>query len=340
MKHSFLQMLACPHSGQPLTLVGEERQGDEIVAGLLAAGSRKYPIIDGVPCFLDRDQQIAAKQGFTPMWRYRQNGKFERNNLYGIKPERKAEWVASRFHDPVQPGEWVLDAGCGSAETTHSFAAQHSDANVVGLDFSDAVRRAAHGAESLPNLHFVQADIAHPPFPPASFRRVFSLGVLHHTPDTWQALAGASRLLAPGAELLMWLYPAYGESLMTDQLYFMRDLHFLGAGHKLRPDLRLKAARVYSLAMMPAMTAAYGLYKTLSKFSGPSPDKVLSEDMSLKDLYDTAAFAVYDNISPEHQHRHSKSQVLGWLRELGFCDVATDGRGTFTGRMAPPSGNR
>ena len=85
--------------------------------------------------------------------------------------------------------------------------------------------------------------------------------------------------------------------------------------------------------MMPAMTAAYGLYKTLAKFSPPSDEKVLAEDMTLQELYDTTTFAVYDNISPEHQHRHSKAEVVGWLETLGFRNIETDGRGTFTARM-------
>jgi hypothetical protein len=102
----------------------------------------------------------------------------------------------------------------------------------------------------------------------------------------------------------------------------------------MRPDVRLKAAKLYSLAMMPAMSAAYGVYKTVARFAAPSKDRVLSEDMTLKELYDTATFAVYDNISPKYQHRHSKKEVMGWLCELGLEDVKSDGHGTFTARMA------
>jgi ubiquinone/menaquinone biosynthesis C-methylase UbiE/uncharacterized protein YbaR (Trm112 family) len=330
MKENLLPHLVCPSSGQPLALVGEDRHGDEITGGMLVAGDRKYPIIDGVPCFLDRDQQVAAKQGFTPMWRLRQEGKFERQTLYGIKPDRKAEWVAKKFRAPIEAGDWILDAGCGSAETTHCLAKQHPSAQVVGLEFSDAVRGSARGSESIPNLHFVQADVAHPPFRAAHFRHVFSLGVLHHTPNTRQALGGAAPLVSPGGDLLLWLYPAPGESFMTNQLYFMRDIQFMGAGHRMRPETRLKAARLYSLAMMPAMTAAYGIYKAMAKISPASDEKVLAEDLTLKDLYETATFAVYDNISPEHQHRHPKAEVIQWLRELGFKSIQTDGRGTFT----------
>jgi ubiquinone/menaquinone biosynthesis C-methylase UbiE/uncharacterized protein YbaR (Trm112 family) len=334
MKESLLEILACPVSGQPLTLLGAERKEDEITGGLLSAQGRKYPIIDGVPCFLDADQQIAAKQGFTPMWRYRQQGAFEHRTLYGIKPARKAEWVEAKFASPVLAGDRILDAGCGSAETTRVLADKHPDAQVVGLDFSDAVRVAARGSELMPNLHFVQADIANPPFRAGTFNKVLSLGVLHHTPDTRAALAGAVRLLNAEGELLLWLYPAFGESFMTDQLYLMRDLHFMGAAHKLQPEVRLTAAKVYSLGMMPTMMAAYGVYKTLSKLGGRKSDKVLSEDMSVKELFDTATFAVYDNLTPQYQHRHSKREVMGWLGQLGMTGLCTDGHGTFTARMA------
>jgi ubiquinone/menaquinone biosynthesis C-methylase UbiE/uncharacterized protein YbaR (Trm112 family) len=334
MKESLLEILACPISGQPLTLMGAERKEGEITGGLLIAEGRKYPIIDGVPCFLDADQQIAAKQGFTPMWRYRQQGAFENRTLYGIKPTRKAEWVEAKFPSPVRAGDRVLDAGCGSAETTRVLADSHSDAQVLGLDFSDAVRVAAHGSELMPNLHFVQADIATPPFRAGTFNKVLSLGVLHHTPDTRAALGGAVKLLDAEGELLLWLYPAFGESFMTDQLYLMRDLHFMGAAHKLQPEVRLKASKLYSLGMMPSTMAAYGIYKTLSKLGGSKRDKVLSEDMSVKELFETATFAVYDNLTPQYQHRHSKKEVMGWLRELGMTGLCTDGHGTFTARMA------
>jgi ubiquinone/menaquinone biosynthesis C-methylase UbiE len=300
---------------------------------MLVAGDRRYPIINGVPCFLTREQQIAAKQGFTPMWRYRQEGKFERQNLYGIKPTRKAEWVATKFHSPVRPGEWLMDAGCGSSEMTYVLARNHPAAHVVGLEFSDAVRSAAQGSEALPNLHFVQADVAHPPFRQREFGHVLSLGVLHHTPDTRAALQGTAGLVARGGELLVWLYPAAGESFLATQLYFMRDVHFLGAGHKMAPETRLKAAKLYSLGMMPAMTAAYSLYKVISKFGGKPEEKVISEDMTLQELYRTTTFAVYDNISPKFQHRHCKDEILRWFRELGFEQVETDGHGAFTGRM-------
>jgi SAM-dependent methyltransferase len=334
MKESLLEILACPISRQPLTLLGAERKEGEITGGLLTAEGRKYPIIDGVPCFLDADQQIAAKKGFTPMWRYRQQGAFEHRTVYGIKPARKAEWVEHKFPSPILAGDRVLDAGCGSAETTRALADRHPDAQVVGLDFSDAVRVAAHASELMPNLHFVQADIANPPFRAGTFNKVLSLGVLHHTPDTRTALDGAGKLLAADGELLLWLYPAFGESLMTDQLYLMRDLHFMGAAHKLQPEIRLKAAKLYSLGMMPSMMAAYGVYKTLSKLGGHKSDKVLSEDMSVKELFDTATFAVYDNLTPQYQHRHSKKEVMGWLHELGMTGLCTDGHGTFTARVA------
>jgi ubiquinone/menaquinone biosynthesis C-methylase UbiE/uncharacterized protein YbaR (Trm112 family) len=334
MKEALLSRLVCPDTGEALQLAGEERVGSEVVGGILCSSTRSYPILNGVPCLLSTDQQIEAKDGFTPMWRYRQEGKFEQRHLYGIKPERKAKWVADRFRRPIEPGGWVLDAGCGSAETTFSLARQYPETNFIALDFSDAVRRAAEGSANLPNLHFVQGDIMNPPFTPRSFDHIFSLGVLHHTPDTEAAFRAAASIVKPEGELLVWLYPKPTESFIAAQLYLIRDINFLGKGHEIPPAWRFQAARLFSLGMMPAMTAAYTLYKTMSKFGGNDDDKVLSEDMTLRELFETTAFAVFDNITPKYQHRHGKQDVLRWFQELGFAGTETDGHGTFVGQFS------
>jgi ubiquinone/menaquinone biosynthesis C-methylase UbiE len=314
--------------------MGEERAGEEIVGGILASSKFSYPILAGVACLLSTDQQMEAKEGFTAMWRLRKEGKFEGKSLYGITPDRKARWIADSFRRPFLPGEWVLDAGCGSAETTCALARQYPETQFVGLDFSDAVRLSAEGSAELPNLHFVQGDVANLPFPGMGFDHVFSLGVLHHTPDTLTALRGTAAAVKPGGELLVWLYPMAAESAMAAQLYMIRDWYFMGKGHEIPAPWRYQMARLCSLTMMPTMSLAYLMYKGASKLGGRAEDKVLSEDLSLKDLFDTTTFAVFDNITPKYQNRHSKNVVLQWFADLGFSRLRTDGSGTFLGEYA------
>jgi ubiquinone/menaquinone biosynthesis C-methylase UbiE len=50
------------------------------------------------------------------------------------------------------------------------------------------------------------ADAENLPFEAASFEKVYSWGVLHHTPKTEQAVQEAIRVLAPDGELCVMLY--------------------------------------------------------------------------------------------------------------------------------------
>ena len=333
MQAALLKRLVCPVDGAPLRLQAAEASGDEIRTGRLATPGRRYPIVDGVPCFLGPRQRAASRQGFNDMWRFRRQGRFEKRDIYGMRPEARADWLAGRFGAPFAAGSWVLDAGCGSADLTRALAARYPDTQFVGLEFTDEVRAVARSAPALPNLHFVQADLMAPPFEPGSFARVFSLGVLHHTPDTRAAFSRVATLVAPDGELLTWIYPDARESLLLAQLYFIRDVSFLGRGHRLPPELRFRLSQLYALGLMPSAVAAYQGYRLLSPLLGAGYERALDRDLSLSDLYDTMTFCLYDNITPEHQFRHGKREVLAWFRSLGFAGLRTDGQGTYRGRL-------
>jgi len=334
MKASFLKRLVCPVSGAPLRLQSTETVGEEVLAGLLIAPGRRYPIADGVPCLLGARQRIASRRGFNDMWRYRREGRFEKRATYGLRPEKRADWLAGRYTAPFAAGSWVLDAGCGSAELTCVLASRYPDTQFVGLELTEEVRRVARAARALPNLHFVQADLMAPPFRPGTFARAFSIGVLHHTPDTRAAFTRVATLLAPGGEILTWIYPDARESPLLAQLYFIRDVSFLGHGHRLPPELRLHLCRLYALGMMPSVTAAYQGYRLLARLGGADDVRVLDEELSLRDLYDTTAFCLYDNVTPEHQFRHSEREVMAWFRSLGFADCRALGHGAYWGRRS------
>jgi SAM-dependent methyltransferase len=60
-----------------------------------------------------------------------------------------------------------------------------------------------------PNVHFHQASVAASGLPPRSQDFGYSLGVLHHVPDTAAAIRSCAELLKPGAPLLLYLYYAF-----------------------------------------------------------------------------------------------------------------------------------
>jgi SAM-dependent methyltransferase len=123
---------------------------------------------------------------------------------------RKGEFLVSMdLPEDGLRGRLLLDAGCGNGKLTASVAAY--GAEVVGMDLSRSIERAAQNAEAnsgsdAPFIHFVQGNILEPPLRPGSFDHIHTSGVLHHTPDTWRAFDSFLPLGKPGAHVYVQLY--------------------------------------------------------------------------------------------------------------------------------------
>lgn len=117
--------------------------------------------------------------------------------LYEALFERIAKGLA------FEPGDRVLDAGCGSC--VHAARLARRGAHVVGVDFSGAAlarARAVLGRTGLADrvdLH--RGSLLALPFRDGSFRAASCWGVLMHVPDLDRALAELARVLAPGGRL-------------------------------------------------------------------------------------------------------------------------------------------
>ena len=94
-----------------------------------------------------------------------------------------------------QPGERILDLGCGDGVLTERLAA--SGAAVTGLE-ADPRQAAAARAR---RLSVLEQD-AHAPFGEAVYDAVFSNAVLHWMRDPERVLANIARALRPGGRLV------------------------------------------------------------------------------------------------------------------------------------------
>lgn len=97
-----------------------------------------------------------------------------------------------------QPGEVILDVGCGTGELTHDIST--AGASVVGIDASPSMIDAAHGR--YPHLDFRVEDAAALPFE-SHFDAVFSNAALHWVRDAGAAATGMARALKPGGRLVV-----------------------------------------------------------------------------------------------------------------------------------------
>jgi trans-aconitate 2-methyltransferase len=113
-----------------------------------------------------------------------------------------------------QPGERILDLGCGTGQLTQSLA--ETGATVFGMDRSLAMVQEAR--RNCPPISFAVADAAGLPFVEA-FDAVFSNAVLHWVQDAGSAVAGIRRALKPGGRFVAELGGRGNVALVLDAIY-------------------------------------------------------------------------------------------------------------------------
>ena len=299
VKRALVEWLRCPTCGGcfssslgPLTASGEV-QTDTLVC---RPGGHTYPIVRGIPRFVSDD---AYTRSFSYEWnRFR---KTQLDSFTGRTDTRDRLQASLNFPLEELAGKRVLDAGCGMgrfAEIVHRYGGEY-----VGLDYSFAIDAAYANVGQLPGVHFVQADIFHPPFEEGVFDLVTSLGVLHHTPAPRVAFASLSRLVKPGAYLTVTLYDAGNKVYVANSRFWRRFTTRLPK--RLLHALSYAAGPLYYLWTLPILG---GLLRTVAFIS-------LERDWRWRVL-DT-----FDWYSPRYQSWHTHHEVFGWFKENGFREV-------------------
>lgn len=97
------------------------------------------------------------------------------------------------------------DIGCGSGRWAAVVAPRVGHLHLVDASAS-ALSVAAVATKELNNVSYHQADVTRLPFEDGTLDFAYSLGVLHHVPDTADAVGEIAKKLKHGAPLLLYLY--------------------------------------------------------------------------------------------------------------------------------------
>lgn len=222
----------------------------EIEAGVVRLYER-HPF----PSIADKRAKVAREMGM-------------RLHFLGIRPE---DYVGRR----------VLDAGCGTGEYSCWYGSQGAD--VTGVDLCEAsLSRAAEYARTqrLGHVRFEKQSVLALTYPDAAFDYVYSMGVLHHTPDPYRGFRELCRVLRPGGVLVVSVYNAFSRLPHNAK----QRLVWRIAGDD--PDRRVAWAR----RLFPRTCRA------LERNRGDGSDVLL-----------------YDAFAIPHESRHSVGEVLGWF---------------------------
>lgn len=140
-------------------------------------------------------------QGFGKEW-----SRFDQKALSGVEREEVFLQYFSLIDWSWRPAR-ALDMGCGSGRW--AVLAAPLVETLVAADASAEALAVARANVTASNVSFVQCTPETLPFPENYFDFIFSLGVLHHIPDTRAGVCSLVEKLAPGGTLLLYLYYAF-----------------------------------------------------------------------------------------------------------------------------------
>jgi SAM-dependent methyltransferase len=197
-------------------------------------------------------------------------------------------------------GKLVLDVGCGMGRFAD--VVERWGGRVVGIDLSLAVEAAHANLGGRPNVRILQADLFRLPFRPGAFDIVYSIGVLHHTPDCEKAFRAILRYVRPGGRASIWVYGTMGPWERFARLYRRATVkmpkRFLHA-------LCHIAIPWYYVCRLPLVGPLFWVLFPTNLHPNPTW-RVLD---------------TFDWYSPKYQSLHTFPQVYHWFKTEGFVDI-------------------
>jgi 2-polyprenyl-6-hydroxyphenyl methylase/3-demethylubiquinone-9 3-methyltransferase len=120
----------------------------------------------------------------------------------------------------AQPGERILDCGCGLGWTLKVLEELY-DCDFSGID-NDLQRLRTARAEIGPRVGIAAADVLHLPFPDGALDKVVLSEVLEHVPDDLASLLEVRRVVRPGG-LIAITVPNHDYPFLWDPINWTRE---------------------------------------------------------------------------------------------------------------------
>lgn len=137
----------------------------------------------------------------APPSAHRSRGLWPTEAFVGLLERRTAAVDADFLLAHIEPGDRVLDCGCGPGSITRGLAAAAAPGAVAALDLDRSILERARASTERDAIRWVRGSIEHLPFAAGSFDVVFAHTVLMHLDDPLGALRECRRVLAPGGRL-------------------------------------------------------------------------------------------------------------------------------------------
>jgi ubiquinone/menaquinone biosynthesis C-methylase UbiE len=216
----------------------------------------------------------------------------------------------------LPPDAIGLDVGCGSGRWAVMVAPRVGHLHL--LDASEAALAVAkRNLAKAGNVTFHLASVGDIPLENGSLDFAFSLGVLHHVPDTAAAIRAVAAKLKAGAPFLIYLYYA-----LDNRPRWFRAIW------RLSNLMRLMISRLPPTGkLFTSQFLAAAIYWPFARFAALLERAGLSSKMVPLQAYRDRDFYVmrtdaYDRFCTRLEQRFSRQQIEQMLLESGFEAIA------------------
>lgn len=260
---------------------------------------------------VNKDPQTVA--GFGDEW--------ERFDQSGLDADEHALLFEKYFHlfpwDQIPVDAQGFDMGCGSGRWAKLVAPRVGRLHCI--DPSSALFVAQKNLAQHPNCKFYQAGVGDAVLEDSSMDFGYSLGVLHHVPNTEKGIRDCVRMLKPGAPFLLYLYYAFdNRSLLYRLLWLVSDALRKGISRLPHGPRYITSQIISCLVYFPLARFA-----ALMELAGLPEKKINNLPLSFyRHLsFYTMRTDALDRFGTRLEQRFTRNQIQSMMRSAGLSDI-------------------
>jgi SAM-dependent methyltransferase len=257
------------------------------------------------------ETQVRSKNSFETEWRHYYPRLGWRPQERAIETE--AFFTATKAMPNFFFDQIVIDAGCGNGRYINIVNSTCSSRPrlIIGIELSDNAFLAAENCSAFDNVVILKMDLN---ILPSILRQpvdyIYSIGVLHHTPDAERGFHMLAQCVKTGGFLSVYLY-GKGNWVLWRVNSFLRN----------RLMRHWPPRLVYWLCILVAIPCQVFKIKLVGWYIKDLVTRVIFVSDNVHNMFDayTAGWTSW----------HERQQVIGWYRQEGY-DCVVDSLGNHT----------
>ncbi len=240
------------------------------------------------------------------------------------QPESKREELSTIFEEYFEIFPWAqvgstavgMDVGCGSGRWAREVAPRVKELLCVDAS-EEALQVARQNLSGVSNCRFIHSSVSEMPIEDNTLDFGYSLGVLHHVPDTLEGIKACSKKLKSGAPFLLYLYYSFDNRPAWFRLLW-----------KISDQLRKAISRLpFRLRKFVSDVLALVIYLPLARFAKVA--EMLGADVSafpLSAYRDRTFYAMrtdsLDRFGTRLEQRFSAKEITEMMEKAGFVNIS------------------